>query len=186
MDRSTLFKLLYTDFSQNLALADSTFDYGYSIFGLILFPDPLRGLNELYRVLKPNGKVCFTAWPADIPMALIGKRLGEKLNLVLPSGSPVLTPLHLGNPETIHRVMQEAGFHSVEIHQVEHCMVLPHCSEFVKLFASNPALASMRKAVNDNRHFDDMLIETIKEQYPAEPFSLPFKALIAIGTKPDL
>ena len=40
---------------QALDVEDESFDLGTSTFGLIFFPDPLAGLRELRRVLRPGG-----------------------------------------------------------------------------------------------------------------------------------
>ncbi|HDG67669.1 MAG TPA: class I SAM-dependent methyltransferase [candidate division Zixibacteria bacterium] len=44
---------------QNLPFKESSFDYATLLGVLEHFPEPARGLDELYRVLKPGGKVCF-------------------------------------------------------------------------------------------------------------------------------
>lgn len=51
-------KLLYMD-AQNLEFDDNTFDTVVSTFVFCTVPDPLKGLREAYRVLKPNGKAIF-------------------------------------------------------------------------------------------------------------------------------
>lgn len=41
----------------DLKFADNTFDVVTISFGIRNFPDPLKGLSEIKRVLKPNGKL---------------------------------------------------------------------------------------------------------------------------------
>lgn len=47
---------------QALAFADDSFDAALSVFGIILFPDAVRGLSELHRVVRPGGKIAVVTW----------------------------------------------------------------------------------------------------------------------------
>jgi ubiquinone/menaquinone biosynthesis C-methylase UbiE len=51
-------KLLLMDV-QNLEFEDNTFDTVVSTFVFCTVPDPIKGLKEVYRVLKPGGKAIF-------------------------------------------------------------------------------------------------------------------------------
>ncbi|NJE00151.1 methyltransferase domain-containing protein [Thermococcus sp. LS1] len=51
-------KLLLMD-AQNLEFEDNTFDTVVSTFVFCTVPDPIKGLKEAYRVLKPGGKAIF-------------------------------------------------------------------------------------------------------------------------------
>jgi ubiquinone/menaquinone biosynthesis C-methylase UbiE len=47
---------------QALTFADATFDAAISVFGVILFPDAVRGLCELRRVVRPGGSIAVVTW----------------------------------------------------------------------------------------------------------------------------
>ena len=43
--------------AEKLEFPDATFDVAVSLFALLHFPDPLTALKEIYRVLKPGGRL---------------------------------------------------------------------------------------------------------------------------------
>ncbi len=51
-------KLMLMD-AQNLEFGDNTFDTVVSTFVFCTVPDPVKGLEEAYRVLKPGGRAIF-------------------------------------------------------------------------------------------------------------------------------
>src|SRR5512138_3140554 len=51
---------------QALPYADATADAGFSMFGLMFFPDRAKGFAELRRVLKPGARAVVSSWyPLD-------------------------------------------------------------------------------------------------------------------------
>ena len=47
---------------QHLRFPDGSFDAGVINFGISFFPDPIAGIAELYRTLKPGGMGMVTCW----------------------------------------------------------------------------------------------------------------------------
>lgn len=47
---------------QALEFKDATFDGALSVLGIILFPEPTRGLAEMRRVVRPGGRVSVVTW----------------------------------------------------------------------------------------------------------------------------
>ncbi|RYE03143.1 MAG: class I SAM-dependent methyltransferase [Sphingomonadales bacterium] len=65
---------------QALTFPDASFDAAFSIFGVMLFPDPDSGLAEMARVLRPGGLAVVGAWQSAAgagPAVLFQEALGE-------------------------------------------------------------------------------------------------------------
>jgi len=45
-----------------LALPDANFDVALCSLGLMYMPDPERALREMFRVLRPGGRICVAVW----------------------------------------------------------------------------------------------------------------------------
>src|SRR5215469_10399976 len=91
--------------------ADGSFDAVVGNFGIHHVPDPHRALREAHRVLRPRGRVAFTAWTApaeNIAWRLLYDAISahgdlEAANAPPPGGS-------LRQPEDLLRILGAAGF----------------------------------------------------------------------------
>jgi SAM-dependent methyltransferase len=169
---------------QALGLDDECFDLGTSTFGLIFFPDPLAGLRELHRVLRPGGRVGIASW--DMTRIGLPQLIGAALARAVPDlPAPAPPPwAHLCEAAGLGQALQTAGFTDVAVHQVTHHRRLPDPASFFRhlpdwtpplrpLFTSLPAQAIDRAAAA----FGDV----VKEHSTGE--GMPQAALIGIGAR---
>jgi ubiquinone/menaquinone biosynthesis C-methylase UbiE len=99
-----------------LQVETASFDAVICRLGLMLFSDPLQGLREMARVLKPGGGVCtmvFSA-PSNNPCVAIMMATALK-HAGLPPRDPFQpgSLFSLGKPGLIDELFREAGFRDV-------------------------------------------------------------------------
>ena len=102
---------------QELPYGEDEFDAGFSMFGLMFFPDRARGFRELRRVVKSGGKVVVSSWlPLDAAPMLF--EMIAALEHAMPpqpkrQGAPALS-----DDSVIRDEVLAAGFRAVDVHQV--------------------------------------------------------------------
>jgi len=101
---------------QDLEFGDDEFDWAFSIFGLMFFPDRIKGFREIQRTLKPGGGAAVTSWAplSDSPgMQLMFGAIQEAFpKKPESSGEKVL---NLEDPDHFRHEMEQAGFVDVEV-----------------------------------------------------------------------
>jgi ubiquinone/menaquinone biosynthesis C-methylase UbiE len=150
---------------QALSFSDESFDAVLCNLGLMFFPDPVRGLSEFRRVLRPGRRAAVTVNTA------VERSYNHQINAIIarhvPSLSEAVTrTFALGEAARLQSLLAEAGFVEVETHTVTHTFVLPSFDAYYGPFerggaSTGQALAALpdeiRRAVREEarRYFRD-------------------------------
>lgn len=127
---------------EDLGVPEASFDAAVCRLGLMFFPDPLQGLREMHRALRPGGGACTMVFsrPDKNPCLTILMSTALK-HAGLPARDPFVAGglLSLGKPGHIDALFKSAGFHDVETIAVDAPFRLPsvdHYLAFVRSSAS--------------------------------------------------
>jgi ubiquinone/menaquinone biosynthesis C-methylase UbiE len=174
---------------ENLTLEDNSFDAVISRVGLIYFPDQQRALKEMFRVLKPGGKIAAIVYSTpekntffSVPVSIIRNR--AKLPPPLP-GQP--GPFSLGAEGVIEKAFSLAGFINVKSELVDSPLKLPSASECVRFERESfGALHQMLSSLpDDEKALVWEEIEKELQKFESENgFTGPCEMLVAVGERP--
>jgi SAM-dependent methyltransferase len=127
---------------ESLGVEPASFDAAVCRLGLMFFPDPLQGLAEMHRALRPGGGACTMVFSrpernpcVTILMSTAIKHAGlAPRDPYQPGGL-----LSLGRPGDIDRLFTQAGFGEVATTVIDAPFKLPsvrHYLEFIRSSAS--------------------------------------------------
>lgn len=127
---------------EDLGVPEASFDAAVCRLGLMFFPDPLRGLREMHRALRPGAGLCTMVFsrPEKNPCLAILMSTALK-HAGLPARDPFVAGglLSLGQPGRIDALFRSAGFHDVATTALDAPFRLPsvdHYLAFVRDSAS--------------------------------------------------
>ncbi len=169
-----------------LDLPDGAFDRALSCFGVVLFPDPARGMAELHRVLRPGGRVAVVTWTQPHRYELAA-RLREATVAVCGAPPPGELPAQLRfiDPERLSDLLSGAGFRAVGIETAEASLHAPSAAELAASLAFAPGMAAALDALGADRH---AVLDAFTGQLLADghtgAVSLGAVAHVAVGTRP--
>jgi len=109
---------------QALSLADASFDALTCSLGLMFFPDPLRGLSEFRRVLRPGARAAVSV--LTVPERSYNGRINAVIARHLPELSEATArTFSLGDEPRLRVLFETALFDRIEISRENHRFTLP-------------------------------------------------------------
>jgi SAM-dependent methyltransferase len=171
---------------ERLGFADASFDAALSIFGVVLFPDPLAGLLELRRTTKPGGNIGAVTWtaPEDYELASRLRAAAASILGILPSG-PLPAQLRFKEADSFYRLFQAAGLERITISPVEAYLRAPSPSWLSVRIAFAPGMAAMLAGFGDNKtRILTMFEEELIRDFGEDALALKAKAFIGCAIRP--
>lgn len=122
------------DWRQGSALAlpfhDGVFDVVLCQQGLQFFPDRLKALHEMRRVLAPVGRVALSVWTGPSPY-FVALREALSRHVSSEAAASGIVAFSLGDTNELRALLERAGFRDVVVHHVRMTLRLPPPEEFV-------------------------------------------------------
>ena len=166
-----------------LPFADGSFDVVCCQHGLMFFPDRVRGLREMRRVLAPGGRVVVSTWGrlADSPgYAAISAALARHVS----EQASRLPPFALSDRGELTGLLSAAGFADVEATTGQITLRFPSAEEFVGVVASGgPSMRGVLEQVAGatRRAVLDDVTAALRPYATADGVAFPSKGHVATG-----
>lgn len=121
-----------------LPFADDIFTIAYCQQGLQFFPDKAAALDEIQKVLRPDGRIILTVWSAASPL-FIALAESLKIHVSAEIAARSLAPFAFRDEEIIRALLVDAGFVDVTLQKLTIERVIGPANESIpNEIAGNP------------------------------------------------
>jgi len=172
--------------AQELPYKENSFDAVFSMFGLMFFPDRMKGYKEIHRTLKPGGRTVITSWAptGQSPLMMTMFNALKVINPDIPE--PQTDIASLENPDFFKDEMVRAGFKDVDVVQVTHSLDIESVEEFWDGMVKGSApIVMMKNNMPDDiwQEKNKSAIDYLRGTLGQLPTSLSADAWFAVGVK---
>ena len=106
-----------------VALPEDAFDFAFARFGTMFFANPVAGLRNMRRSLRPEGRMVHIVWrdPKDNPWLSMAKEV--VLRFLPPPGEGARTcgpgPFSMADEATVRKMMEIAGYTDITFERID-------------------------------------------------------------------
>jgi len=174
--------------AQHLPYEDNSFDAAFSMFGLMFFPDRMRGYREIYRTLKPGGRTVISSWAPTTQSPIMLTMFGalKAINPDIPE--PQTNIESLENPEYFKAELTEAGFKDVKVVPVSNGMYVDSVEQFWDDMVKGSAPIVMMKNSMSEESWQEkrsIALDYLKSCIKDLPTTLSADAWLGTGVKEE-
>lgn len=171
-----------------LPFADNTFDAISCRFGFMFFPDMLLATKEIFRVLKPGGKIATAVW--NVPeknfwVTAIGGTISRNMQLPPPpAGAPGM--FRCSASGLIQNLFQQAGLRNTSEKEVIGKLNCGTADVYWNMMTevAAPFVAALSKADDAMRKkIKEEVYQAINQKYPDGNVMIGSSALVIFGEK---
>jgi ubiquinone/menaquinone biosynthesis C-methylase UbiE len=180
-----------------IALPEAAFDFVFARFGTMFFANPVAGLRNMRRALKPGGRMVHIVWraPADNPWLSMAKNV--VLRFLPPPGDAARTcgpgPFSMADETTVRNMMEVAGYEEIGFDRVDAPVLIGHDVRDAVQFqlAIGPAGEVFREAGAEaearRNEIEAALADAIRQQTAAaDGIIMPSSSWVIRGLNPGV
>jgi len=179
-----------------LPYGDRQFDAGFSMFGLMFFPDRSKGFRELARVLKPGARAVVASWVPIVKNPLVWAAVEALTQLTMPAQPSAPAPLPaqpsapppvlpLASPESCRAEMAAADFTDVTVHELVGPAQFASTAEMVASFGRSSAPFALNKQQLAGRwpEVEAEITRRVSERFGTGPQTVHNAAYLTVGVR---
>jgi ubiquinone/menaquinone biosynthesis C-methylase UbiE len=136
--------------AEALPLGDATFDVALCQMGLQFFPDKPGAVREMWRVLRPGGRVVLNVpGPTPPPLAVLEQALRRHIGP--DAGGFVATVFSLYDTVEVRKLLEGAGFTDVQVRSEAKTLSVPPAEDFLWQYVYSTPVAEAASKLDEDR-----------------------------------
>jgi ubiquinone/menaquinone biosynthesis C-methylase UbiE len=171
-----------------LPFPDNSFDAVSCRMGFMFFPDILLAAKEMYRVLKPGGRMATAVWDGpqkNFWVTAITAAIGKNMEMPSPPpGSPGM--FRCSESGMMESLLQQAGFKNISRNEVQSTLAAGTIDAYWEMMTevAAPVVSALSKADDaTNKKIKEDLYSAVREKYPDGNIQMDTGAIILYAEK---
>ena len=174
--------------AEKLDFPPDSFDLAVSCFGLQIVTQPETAAKQIFRVVKPGGRVAFTVWSRGDRATALDVLIGPMLEYAEPDETGYLpTPYELGGEGELASMLETVGFVNAKEVKVTNSWVAKNVEDYLNMALEGSPLG--HSLSEETQEIQRKVIEKAKKNIsryavPGKGVSIPAECIIAYASKP--